>query len=94
MNRLSDIKKDMDALSRTQAGVQPLKVVFKEVVESFAELNGIAFAPKVGKTHDGVQVWAFGKALLYMDNNVLFVQQPESKKWVPVSLEELVVFAK
>ena len=47
-------------------------VTFKEVVEAFAERNNIEFLPKVGKSHEGKQLWQFGNCICFMDNNVLF----------------------
>jgi hypothetical protein len=75
-----------------------MSVSFKQVVETFAEQNGLLFHPKmdkhgIGSTDhvEGKQLYLFGPLLCYIDQNVLFVQSATSgagRTWRPVDLEE------
>lgn len=68
-------------------------ISFKEVVESFAETNGIEFVPNVRRgRQDGNQVYSFGRANVYINQNVVFAQGegPEKRQqWDPISLQAL-----
>ena len=64
------------------------EITFKDVVESYAANNGVAFIPKAGRVHEGKQVWLFGKSTCYLDRDVAFVYEAE-KRWKPIALEEL-----
>ena len=79
-------------------------VSFKEVVDSFAQQHNVEFAPRIGKYHEGKQVWQFGSCLCYLDQNVVFVSSGSGKaasvgnqlgdrsaarNWIPMALEEL-----
>lgn len=78
---------------------------FKELVTTFAERNGVSFAPKVGRMAEGgQQLWQFGRCLCFLEQSVVFVavesNQPHpstvssaGRKWVPVDLEELLKMA-
>jgi tuftelin-interacting protein 11 len=66
---------------------------FKDVVEAFALDNGVEFSPKIGKTHEGKQVWKFGSRSCYLDHDVVFVFMPEKQLWRPIGLEELLRIA-
>ena len=46
---------------------KPGEVTFKDVVETYAADNGITFMPKKDRTHEGKQIWLFGKSLCYLD---------------------------
>jgi tuftelin-interacting protein 11 len=62
---------------------------FKDVVETFASRNGVEFMPRIGKTHEGKQVWRFGSKSCYLEQDVVFVHIPELHSWRPIGLEEL-----
>eukprot|EP00629_Pelagomonadales_sp_RCC1024_P018310 CAMPEP_0119287202 /NCGR_PEP_ID=MMETSP1329-20130426/35162_1 /TAXON_ID=114041 /ORGANISM="Genus nov. species nov., Strain RCC1024" /LENGTH=148 /DNA_ID=CAMNT_0007287959 /DNA_START=122 /DNA_END=565 /DNA_ORIENTATION=+ len=42
-------------------------VLFADVVERFAAENDVVYRPKIGRSHDGKQLFAFGKATIYLD---------------------------
>lgn len=52
---------------------------FKEMVDAFAQQHGVEFGPRIGKFHEGKQVWQFGKSLCVIDQNVIFMQQQQHK---------------
>ena len=66
---------------------------FREVVEDFANHNGIPFHPKSGpnSTKDGKTVFMFGNAQVYLDSSVAFVLQ--AGDWKPKSLNDLLSLA-
>jgi len=53
------------------------QITFKEVVERFAARNNVEFVPKLGRYFEGKQLWQFGRALCYLDQNVVFVSVAE-----------------
>ncbi|KAH7372751.1 hypothetical protein KP509_17G018900 [Ceratopteris richardii] len=61
----------------------------KEVVEMFAEQNDVQFLPKVGRLHEGFQVYGFGSVSICMDNAQQRLYAQSGDRWVPVSLEQL-----
>ncbi|KAH8078487.1 hypothetical protein JL720_9680 [Aureococcus anophagefferens] len=68
-------------------------VVFADVVARFAAEHDVVYRPKVGRSHDGKQLYAFGKATMYMDRSVTFVKKPDTGLFKPVPLEELLALA-
>jgi len=64
---------------------------FREVVEDFANHQGIPFHPKLGTNarKDGKTIFMFGHKQVYIDSNVVFTN--EGDQWVPSSLSELIV---
>ena len=70
---------------------------FKEVVEQFAEQQGVPFLPKPGVRHNGKQVYSFGGACrIYLDQGVAFAEPArggnsggDAVDWEPVALEKL-----
>ena len=69
-------------------------VVFHDVVARFAEDNDLVFLPKHGRLHDGKQLFAFGSATIFLDRNVTFVLDPQSRTWTPMPLEDLLLLAR
>jgi hypothetical protein len=49
------------------------QITFKEILESFAARNNVEFTPRIGKFYEGKQLWQFGRATCYMEQNVVFV---------------------
>ena len=68
-------------------------VVFADVVARFAAEHDVVYRPKIGRSHDGKQLYAFGKATMYMDRSVTFVKKPDTGLFKPVPLEELLALA-
>jgi tuftelin-interacting protein 11 len=62
----------------------------KEVVEAYAQEHDIRFLPKVGRTHDGLQVYGFGTVSVYLDSVKQQVFAQSRDRWVIASLEQLV----
>ena len=54
-----------------------------------AEEENLLFAPVPGKTQEGHQVYRMGKAMVYIDRNVMFMQETNFR-WVPVSLQTVI----
>jgi hypothetical protein len=72
-------------------------VSFKEVVEIFAEKNAMSFTPRLGRYHEGKQVFQFGKSSCFIDQGVVFVSSKSANgisSWDPVSLETLLSLSK
>ncbi|CAG5136266.1 unnamed protein product, partial [Candidula unifasciata] len=67
---------------------------FKDLVERKAEQEDLLYIPLPGKTREGKQVYRFGKASIYYDHNVVFMQDPNSGQWLPTSLNQLTEAAK
>ena len=66
--------------------------VFADVVARFAAENDVVYAPKLGRAHDGKQLYRFGPATIYLDRNVTFVKKAE--RFAPVALEDLLEIAR
>ena len=61
---------------------------FREIVERRAEENNLEFVPIPNKTFEAKQVYRFGRVQIYLDRNVLFIN--ENGQWIPVSLNSLI----
>jgi hypothetical protein len=58
-----------------------------------AEEENLLFAPVPGKTQEGHQVYRLGKSMVYVDRNVMFLQET-NMRWVPASLQTVIDKAK
>lgn len=65
----------------------PLMLLFQ------AEQEDLLYIPLPGKTQEGKQVYRFGKASIYYDHNVVFMQAANGQ-WLPTSLNTLTEAAK
>lgn len=70
-------------------GSATAEMTLKEVVETFAEQNDVQFLPKIGRTHEGFQVYGFGSTNVCMDNAQQRLYAQTGDRWVAVSLEQL-----
>ncbi|XP_078436550.1 GC-rich sequence DNA-binding factor-like protein with Tuftelin interacting domain-containing protein [Wolffia australiana] len=70
-------------------GVGVTQISLKEHIEAFAVEHGLMFVPRVGRSYNGLPVYAFGSVSMAIDalNQVLFAQRPDG--WRPVSLHQL-----
>ncbi|KAL3695106.1 hypothetical protein R1sor_008757 [Riccia sorocarpa] len=61
----------------------------KDILEGFAQENDVPFVPKLGRFHEGLQVYGFGTVSTCVDsaNQKLLAQTGD--RWMPVSLEQL-----
>lgn len=75
--------------SMRSAGASVVPLSFKDLVQKRAEEENLLFAPVPGKTQEGHQVYRLGKAMVYVDRNVMFLQET-NMRWVPVSLQTVV----
>ncbi|GFN93720.1 tuftelin-interacting protein 11 [Plakobranchus ocellatus] len=75
-------------------GVSNIPTTFKDLVERRAEQEDLLYIPLSGKTQEGKQVYRFGKASIYYDYNVVFMQESSTGRWVPTPLNKLVETAK
>jgi tuftelin-interacting protein 11 len=74
---------------------------FKEAMEGLAKSNGLVFAPKEGRLHEGKPVYQFGACLVVIENNVVYVQAisvapatgQKSTRWVPSDIQNLLALA-
>ena len=66
------------------------RLILKEVIETYAQEHDIQFFPKVGRTHDGLQVYGFGIVRIYLDFVKQQVLAQYGDRWVIASLEQLV----
>ncbi|KFD61936.1 hypothetical protein M514_07688 [Trichuris suis] len=62
---------------------------FKDIVERRAAELGIVFLPVPNRYREGKPVYRFGQRFIYIDRNVIFMQQ-SFDQWIPVSLEQVV----
>lgn len=61
-----------------------------QLVEQYAEETGVAFLPKPGRTHEGLQMYGFGLVSCVVDNAQSLVKaQLGDQGWATVSLEQL-----
>ncbi|XP_012559008.1 tuftelin-interacting protein 11 isoform X1 [Hydra vulgaris] len=65
---------------------------FKDLVEQAAVENGLIFIPLPNRWHEGKTVYSFGKCVIYIDRDVVFYST--EGKWKPLSLQELIDYAK
>ena len=82
-----------------QAGVTKMKTAdrrklsLKDLVEQFAEESGVEFVPKPGRTHEGFQVYHFGRVSCIIDSaHEIIKAQMDAKNhadWRLVSLDDL-----
>jgi tuftelin-interacting protein 11 len=63
-------------------------MTIKELVEQIALENSVAFLP-TKRQYDGKQVYSFGKLLIYMDKQLIMVQD-KPNKWGPISPSDLI----
>lgn len=70
-----------------QLGVPDMSL--KEVVEAFAQDNDVQFVPKVGRTHEGLQVYSFGAVSACVDSSNQTVLAQVGDRWTPIALEQL-----
>jgi tuftelin-interacting protein 11 len=72
---------------------QRLGYSLRDLVERFAEECDVPFVPKPGRSHAGMQVYAFGKLSVVVDTarEALLVQQGDADRraWKPASIEQL-----
>ncbi|KAI7842892.1 hypothetical protein COHA_003404 [Chlorella ohadii] len=66
-------------------------LTLRQLVEQFAEEAGVAFLPKPGRTHEGLQMYGFGLVSCVVDNanSIVKAQLGGSTGWATVSLEQL-----
>ncbi|KAI5316352.1 hypothetical protein L3X38_036059 [Prunus dulcis] len=62
----------------------------KDVTEAYAQQHGLLFRPKLGRMHNGHQIYSFGNVSIIVDslNQKVYVQIEEI--WSLVSLERLI----
>jgi tuftelin-interacting protein 11 len=68
---------------------RPAELSFKDLVEAFAAQHDLAFVPKAGRTHEGLQVWGFGAVSVVLDLHKQMLHAQIGDRWMPVSLEML-----
>lgn len=64
-------------------------LTLRQLVESYAADNDIQLLPKAGQLEEGLQVYAFDKVSIIMDNVKGIIKARVADHWVSVSLEEL-----
>ncbi|KAK7107599.1 tuftelin-interacting protein 11-like [Littorina saxatilis] len=71
------------------AGASTVPLSFKDLVQKRAEEENLLFAPVPGKSQEGHQVYRLGKAMVYVDRNVMFIQETNIR-WIPASLQTVI----
>ena len=61
----------------------------QDLVARFAAEHNITFMPKVGRVHEGTQVYAFGATSIVLDSAQSVVRAQVRDRWAPTSLETL-----
>uniref|UniRef100_A0A7S3JUS2 G-patch domain-containing protein n=1 Tax=Aureoumbra lagunensis TaxID=44058 RepID=A0A7S3JUS2_9STRA len=88
--KVSDMQVNDDSLfAASDDNHHQQHVTFTDVVTRFAQDNDLVFAPKLGRSLDGKQVYSFGTASIYIDKDVIFIFDPTKQTWNPISLEDL-----
>lgn len=64
-------------------------LTLRQLVESFAAENDIQLLPKAGQLEEGLQVYAFDKVSIIMDNVRGAIKAKIADRWISVSLQEL-----
>uniref|UniRef100_A0A0B6ZZ71 G-patch domain-containing protein n=1 Tax=Arion vulgaris TaxID=1028688 RepID=A0A0B6ZZ71_9EUPU len=82
-----------DSESPATRGAASVPTTFKDLIERKAEQEDLLYIPLPGKTHEGKQVYRFGKSSIYYDHNVVFMQDANGY-WLPTSLNQLTDAAK
>jgi tuftelin-interacting protein 11 len=80
------------AYHSANASAQGHSVSFKEVVEEFAQRNGVTFLPRMGRLQEGKQVFQFGKSSCFLDQGVVFMMKKKGNgqsSWDPIALDEM-----
>ncbi|KAG2440911.1 hypothetical protein HXX76_003764 [Chlamydomonas incerta] len=82
------------AATAAAAAASSRELTLRDLVMQFAEEHGVEFQPKVGRMHEGLQVYGFGTVSVILDNTkgVVRAQLPGSR-WAPVSLDQLMQLA-
>lgn len=65
------------------------ELTLRQLVESYAAENDIQLLPKAGQLEEGLQVYAFDKVSIIMDNVQGAIKAKVADRWVSVSLQEL-----
>lgn len=76
-------------LTEAASATNDSKFSFKQLVSDKADKNGIIFMPVSNKYQEGKQVYQLGDDRVYLDRSVVFVHNPDTKKWNPTSLSTL-----
>jgi tuftelin-interacting protein 11 len=61
----------------------------KDILATLAEQHGLAFAPRHGKEVRGKQLWTLGTTALYLDEQLVFVQDLAKGDWSPMTIDDL-----
>ena len=64
-------------------------LTLRDLVQRFAEEHSVTFLPKIGRFHDGLQVYSFGRVSCVLDNTSSMIRAQLRDRWAPVSLETL-----
>ena len=59
------------------------------MVERKASENNLVFIPLVNKFREGKQIYQFGKLNIFIDRNVIFMQN-DNNLWLPSSIDQLI----
>ena len=72
--------------------LQSDSINFRQLVEMRASECGVLFMPVANRFQEGKQVFQFGQYMVYIDNQVLFMQRfvGGNRVWTPIMLQELI----
>jgi tuftelin-interacting protein 11 len=90
-SREIDLEDRPTTILSTSTSSSSLKWTLKDLVEHAAASRNISFIPLVGKTHQGNPIYRFGRNHIYLDKDVIRLQDSQQKNvWLPLSLDQLV----
>lgn len=77
------------AAASAPAQQQKTEMSLKEVIETYAEQNGLLFMPKPGRMQNSHQIYGFGKISIFLDSLNQKVYAQIDDRWQLVSLEQM-----
>ena len=78
---------------RFSAFASDKSIDLKHLVQKLADENNILYLPKPGRTAEGKTLYNFGKALIYIEREVLYARDKSTGFYIPVSLDDLLKLA-
>eukprot|EP01023_Acetabularia_acetabulum_P035693 TRINITY_DN3367_c1_g1_i16.p6 TRINITY_DN3367_c1_g1~~TRINITY_DN3367_c1_g1_i16.p6 ORF type:complete len:103 (-),score=9.51 TRINITY_DN3367_c1_g1_i16:1357-1665(-) len=65
------------------------QISLREMVEHYAGVHNLEFVPKVGRTHEGMQVYGFGRVSIVVNELRQIILAQVGDVWMPMHLDSL-----